>query len=137
MVKYDKRSGCDNLRAEHFKYAPSKLLEEIAMLLNNVAETGLYPKEIKTGDEIPLQKGKPKGPPENLRPVILLSTLRNILAICLTKRISGRLHLQKIIPITQTAYTSNRNITELVFTFKVLAKKAILSIGYEIKPAYA
>ena len=96
-----------------------------------MAETGNYPKEIKTGHLTPLQKpGKTKGPPENLRPVILLSTLRKILAICLIKRISGRLHIH-IIPITQTAYTSNRSTTELVFTFKVLAEKAISSIGYE------
>ena len=43
----NKSSGCDNLRAEHSKYAPSEILEEIAVLLNNVAETGNYPKEIK------------------------------------------------------------------------------------------
>ena len=101
------------------------------MLLNTIAETGEYPKEIKLGQLTPLQKpGKPKGPPENLRPVILSSTLRKILAICLIKRISKRLH-EKIIPVTQTAYTSNRSTTELVFTFKVLAEKAITSIGYE------
>ena len=130
-LKNNKSSGCDNLRAEHLKYAPSEILEEIAVLLNNVAETGNYPKEIKTGHLTPLQKpGKTKGPPENLRPVILLSTLRKILAICLIKRISGRLH-EHIIPITETAYTSNRSTTEIVFTFKVLAEKAISLIGYE------
>ena len=113
------------------KYAPSEIKEEIVLLLNTIAETGEYPKEIKLGQLTPLQKpGKPKGPPENLRPVILLSTLRKILAICLIKRISKRLH-EKIIPVTQTAYTSNRSTTELVFTFKVLAEKAITSIGYE------
>ena len=130
-LKNNKSSGCDKLRAEHLKYAPSEIKEEIVLLLNTIAETGEYPKEIKLGQLTPLQKpGKPKGPPENLRPVILLSTLRKILAICLIKRISNRLH-EKIIPVTQTAYTSNRSTTELVFTFKVLAEKAITSIGYE------
>ena len=44
--KNNKSSGCDNLRAEHLKYAPSEILEEIAVLSDNVAETGKYPKEI-------------------------------------------------------------------------------------------
>ena len=121
-LKNNKSSGCDKLRAEHLKYAPSEIKEEIVLLLNTIAETGEYPNEIKLGQLTPLQKpGKPKGPPENLRPVILLSTLRKILAICLIERISNRLH-EKIIPVTQTAYTSNRSTTELVFTFKVLAE---------------
>ena len=34
--------------AEHLKYAPGEILEEIAVLLNNIAETGLS-EEIKTG----------------------------------------------------------------------------------------
>ena len=81
------------------------------MLLNTIAETGEYPKEIKPGQIPPLQKpGKPKGPAENLRPIILLSTLRKILAICLIERISNRLH-EKLIPVTQTAYTSNSSTT--------------------------
>ena len=77
IKKNNKSSGCDKLRAEHLKYAPRAIKEEIVLLLNSIAETGEYPKEIKLGQLIPLQKpGKPKGPAENLKPVILLSTLK-------------------------------------------------------------
>ena len=48
----------------------------IYLMIYTIAETGEYPKEIKLGQLTPLQKpGKPKGPAEKLRPVILLSTL--------------------------------------------------------------
>ena len=85
-LKNNKSRGCNILRAEH-EYAPKEIKEE---LLNIIDETGEYPKEIKLGQLTPLQKpGNPKGPAENLRAVILLSTLRKLLAICLIKRISN------------------------------------------------
>ena len=97
-----------------------------------MVKTGEYPKEIKIGYLVPLQKpGKKKGPPENLRPVILLSILRKILAICTIRRINDRVRTH-IIPNTQAAYTDGRSTTELVFAFKILAEKAITSSEYEI-----
>jgi hypothetical protein len=63
--------------------------------------------------------------------VILLSILRKILAICVIRRINDRVR-NEIIPITQAAYTEGRSTTELVFTFKLLAEKAITSENYEI-----
>jgi len=130
-LKNNKSAGCDNINAENIKYAPC-LHTHIAYLLNLIAETGNYPDEIKLGLLTPIQKpGKSKGPHENLRPIILLSTLRKILAICVTNQIHDRID-EHIIPVTQTAYSSGRCTTELVFTFKVLAEKAVTSIGYNI-----
>ena len=40
----------------------------------------------------PIQKsGKTIGPPQNLRPIILLSVLRKLLAVCLMERIGERI----------------------------------------------
>ena len=67
-LKNNKSAGCDFLRSEHLKNAPEIIHEHIAHLLNNVAETGEFPKEIKLGLLTPLQKpGKPKGPPEKFK----------------------------------------------------------------------
>ena len=86
---------------------------------------------LKLGLLTPLQKpGKQKGPPENLRPVILLSTLRKILAICLIERIQHKINT--FLPISQTAYSHGRSGSELVFSFKILAEKAVTSQNYEI-----
>ena len=112
------------------KYGPHILHERIAEILNEVASTGKYPEEIKTGNLIPLPKpGKPKGPTKNLRPIILLSVLRKILAICIIQRTFTR--IREAIPVTQAAYSPGRNTTELVFAFKLLAEKAISSSNYD------
>eukprot|EP00794_Sanderia_malayensis_P002930 gene2930-3384_t len=75
-LKNNKSPGCDGLKAELLKHAPDKLHEHIAMLLNTIATTGCCPTEIKRGILIPIPKpGKKQGPPENLRPIILLKDL--------------------------------------------------------------
>ena len=79
----------------------------------------------------PIQKpGKPKGPPENLRPIILLSILRKILTIALLERIWER--LSRRIPKTQAAYQRGRGTTEQVLALKILIDKAITSQDFDV-----
>ena len=73
-----------------------------------------------------LQKpGKPKDPTENLRPIILLSVLRKILAVCLKKRIGERLDNE--IPQSQAAYRKGRSTTEHVFGTKLITERTLTS----------
>jgi len=131
-LKYNKSPGMDNIRAEHLKNGPvDEISKEISTLLNETAKNGLYPKEIKLGQLTPLQKpGKKVGPPSNLRPIILLSLLRKILAIIMIKRISGKILNQ--IPATQAAYQTGRSTTEHVFAVKLLTEMAITHSNYTI-----
>ena len=79
----------------------------------------------------PLPKpGKKPGPPGHLRPIILLSVLRKILAICMIRQSMEK--MKEKIPLSQAAYQQGRSTTEQVFTFKVLAEKAITSEDYKI-----
>ena len=97
-LKNNKSAGCDSIKSENLKYAPCTY-RHIVNILNSTAETGIYPEELKSGLLTPLQKpGKEKGPPENLRPVILLSTLRKILAICVIRRIRSKIDAN-ILPV--------------------------------------
>ena len=128
-LKNNKSPGIDNLKAEQLKRGPHVLSEKIANILNNSAETGAIPTELIQGILIPLQKpGKKQGPCSNLRPIILLSVLRKILAICLINRIGER--IMKHIPPSQAAYQPGRSTTEHVFAYKLLAEKAITSCNY-------
>ena len=103
------KRSCGSLHADTRRYTP---------------ETGNYPKELKIGHLTPIQKpGKPKGPPENLRPIILLSILRKILAIGVIGRINDKVR-KHLIPLTQAAYSEGRSTTELVLTLKLLAEKS-------------
>ena len=125
-LKNGKSTGIDNLDAELIKCSPDVVCENISEI-----ETGQYPSEIKEGVLMPLPKpGKKTGPAENLRPIILLSILRKILAICMLRRCLDK--LLEGIPTTQAAYQQGRSTAELVFSFKVLAEKAITSENYKI-----
>ena len=130
-LKNRKSVGDDNLDAEFVKYGPLEIHEGVAKLLNNVASTGEYPEQIKQGILKPLRKpGKKPGPPSNLRPIILLSVLRKLLAICMIRRCWNRLSTK--IPIEQAAYQAGRSTTEQVFAIKMLVEKAITSSNYNI-----
>ena len=130
-LKNNKSAGCDDLKAELIKHSPENIHQGIADLLNHMAKTGEHPKEVKEGILIPLPKpGKKQGPPQNLRPIILLSIIRKILAIIMIRRCANKLNSK--IPITQAAYRPGRGTTEHVFTIKTLAEKAITSSQYKL-----
>ena len=96
-----------------------------------MAATGDYPNELKVGILSPLPKpGKAKGPPENLRPIILLSIIRKILTISMMRRTWDR--VQHLIPLSQAAYQAGRSTTEQVYAVKTLAEKAITSNDYTV-----
>ena len=80
-MKPNESPGCDEIPVELIKYEPDKIHEQIAKIYNNMAETGDIPKEVTYCILKSHQKpNKAKGPPSNLRPIILLSSLRKILA---------------------------------------------------------
>ena len=127
----DKAAGPDRIQAEFLKYAPQSIHQEIANIFNITAETGDVPTAMIHGLLCPLQKpGKKKGPPENLRPIILLSILRKILTISLLDRTWNR--LAEKIPKTQAAYQRGRGTTEQVLALKLLIEKAIISSDLDI-----
>ncbi len=102
-LKNNKSAGKDNIVAEQLKYSPKIINEGIVILLNSTSKSGKYPKEVKEGVLIPLPKpGKKKGPPDNLRPIILLSMLRKRLAICMIRRTYTRFNNN--ISLSQAAY---------------------------------
>ena len=130
-LKNNKSPGNDEISIELLKYAPNIIYDEISQIYNIIAETGEYPKELIQGLLCPLQKpGKAKGPPENLRPIILLSALRKILAVCIMNRIGNRIDAE--IPQTQAAYRSGRSTTEHVFSTNMVIERTISSKNEKI-----
>ena len=88
-----------------------------------MAETEDIPKEVTYGILKTLQNpNKGKGLSSNLRPIILLSSLRKILAACIN-RIKDRVEAE--IPLSQTAYRPSRSTTKHVFTSKMIIKRTI------------
>ena len=125
-LKNNKSPGCDGIVAEMIKCAPDEIFERISTIYNNMSREGDFPEEVILGVLRALQKpGKSKGPVQHLRPIILLSILRKILAICLTNRIGDRID-QKI-PLSQAAYRKGRSTTEHVFAVKAVIERTITS----------
>ena len=130
-MKNNKSPGCDNVQAELIKYGPDILYHHIASILNHAAKTGEKPLEVSLGQLLPLPKpNKPKGPPQNLRPIILLSVIRKLLAIIVVSRTFDR--IREHISVSQAAYSPGRSTTELVFAFKILTEKAICAENYPV-----
>ena len=113
-LKNNKSPGNDEIIVELIKYAPKIIHETIATIYNDIASKDECPKEITQGLLCAIQKpGKTKGPPQNLRPIILLSVLRKILAVCIMKRIGERVDHE--IPPSQAAYRKGRSTTNTFF----------------------
>ena len=130
-IKNGKSCGIDKCNSEFIKYAPSQIHTRIANIFNKIAETGEDIEHLTLGLLTPLPKPeKPKGPPENLRPVILLSILRKILTISLLNRIWER--LEKEITKEQAAYQGGRSTSEQVLALKLIVEKAITHTDLQI-----
>lgn len=128
-LKNNKSSGPDEISSELLKHSPVVVYEKIAEIFNDMAKTGEFPKEIKEGLLIPISKpGKVKGKLDSLRPIILLNTIRKVLAIVMLRRIFNKIDSE--IPLTQTAYRPGRSATENVFAMRVLIEKTLES-NYE------
>ena len=121
-MKMNKSPGCDELPVELIMYAPDCVYESTAEIFNQIASDRDCPKEINLGILVPLQKsGKPRGPASNLRPIILLSMLRKILAVFIMDRAGSRLDHKT--PITQAAYKKEIPTTEHVFAAKMAIER--------------
>ena len=123
-MKNKKSLGKDQVHVELIKYGPIQVHQLTADICNKVVTFGTYPAELNEGLLTALQKSKMKiGELNNLRPKILLSTLRKILAIIMTSRIKDR--IEKEIPPTQAAYRSGRSTNEHVFALKLVVERKI------------
>ena len=80
------------MNVELIKYGPIQVHQLIADICNEVVTLGTYPAELNEGLLTALQKSKMKiGELNSLRPKILPSTLRKILAIIMTSKIKDRI----------------------------------------------
>ena len=127
-LKNNKSPGNDEIIVELIKYAPTEIHEMIASIYNDMAGKGECPKEMTQGLLCAIQKpGKTKGPPQNLRPIILLSVIRKILAVCMMKRIGEKIDGE--IPPSQAAYRKGRSTTEHVFSTKLVIERTLTSMN--------
>ena len=79
--------------------------------------------EVGGGILIPLQKpNKPLGPPSNLRPIVLLTSLRKALSLITLARIRPK--VEEFLAETHSDFRSGRSTSDVVWAHTWLAAKA-------------
>ena len=124
-LKNGRAAGIDDCPNELYKYAPSTLASHLAEIYNDMV---MDAKPITIGDGvlIPIPKpGKPAGPPSNLRPILLLTTLRKILSLIVLRRIRGA--VGSFLSPGQSGFQPGRSTTDIVSTLGIPLARGSLS----------
>ena len=87
--------------------------------------------DINNGILVALPKpGKPKGPPQNLRPVTLLNSIRKVLSTIPLTRI--RPAVEKYISCSQSGFRPNRSTSDVVWAHRWISAKVLNYADIEI-----
>ena len=112
------------------EYAPEILDSQIAMIINKTSENH-EDLDINNGILVALPKpGKPKGPPQNLRPVTLLNSIRKVLSTIALTRI--RPAVEKYISCSQSGFRPNRSTSDVVWAHRWISAKVLNYADIEI-----
>ena len=121
--KNNKAPGEVLIYPELLKYSTPLLDQTIANILNSTF-TNHEELDINSGVLIAIPKpGKPKGPPNNLRPITLLNTLRKVLSLITLDRISPS--IEKYLSYSQSGFRPERSTSDVVWTHRWLAAKTV------------
>ena len=119
----NKAPGEDQIHAELLKYG-TPLLDQTITDIFNTTFSKHENLDINTGVLIAIQKpGKKKGPPNNLRPITLLNSLRKALSIITLNRI--RPFVEEYLSKSQSGFRPDRSTADVVWTHKWFAAKTL------------
>ena len=121
-MKNGKAAGFDGISVELLKYGPDILVTCVTSILNGAFEQHA---DLKLGHGIlvPLQKpGKKKGIFKNLRPVILLPTIRKLMSLITLNPICSA--TEQRISDSQSSGRQGRGTTDVVWGLKWLVAKS-------------
>ena len=130
QLKNGRAPGEDNICNEYLKFAPEILNNQIAMIINKTFENH-EDLDINNGILVALPKpGKPKGPPQNLRPVTLLNSIRTVLSTIALTRIKPA--VEKYISCSQSGFRPNRSTSDVVWAHRWISAKVLNYADIEI-----
>lgn len=113
--------GPDGIPAELLKAAPDNIIELIADTINWAVHDNDDLK-IGAGKLILLPKpGKPKGPPGNLRPIVLLPALRKVISLIALERTKDK--IEEYLSPSQAGFRANRSTSDIVWTHRWMVSR--------------
>ena len=93
MLKTGKSPGLDNVQAEHFKFADTRLICLLSMLFNSIVSHGYMPQNLMKSVIVPIIKDKRGQVTDrnNYRPIAITSVSSKILELLILERYSDAL----------------------------------------------
>ena len=114
-------AGDDSIPTELMKYASDALAPVLTSIFNGMFEQHEVV-DIGSGSLIPLQKpNKPLGPPSNLRPIVLLNTLRKTLSLLTLARVRPK--VDQYLAQTHSGFRPGRSTADVVWAHRWLVAK--------------
>lgn len=118
-LKNGRSSGPDCINNELFKYAGDAIYQPIATIINSAFEQHAPIETVGQGTLIALPKPKkPPGPPANLRPIVLLNSIRKILSTVTLHRIREK--IDNFTGPWQSGFKRGRSCADIVWAQRML-----------------
>ena len=90
-------AGCDEISAPLLKYVSAAIIELLVYLCNMSLDQGIFPKELKLANVIPLYKAEDPALFNNHRPVSLLCILSKIFEKVMHSQLIEYLELHRVL----------------------------------------
>ncbi|GFR72839.1 RNA-directed DNA polymerase from mobile element jockey [Elysia marginata] len=122
-LKKGRAPGSDNISGEFLKFAPHLIDNKIAEILNQTFERH---EDLNINESLLMalpKPGKPKGPPQNLRPITLLNSIRKVLSTIVLNRIRPK--TETYISHSQSGFRPNRSTSDVVWAHRWLSAKIL------------
>ena len=139
-IRNGRATGGDNIAGEYIKYGGELMVQQVALLVNNIFIIKKLVPELCESILIPLNKpGKPKLV-SNVRPITLLNSIRKLVSVILLNRIYP--DVEKYIPNSQCGFRRNRSFNEIAWSYnwlKAIAgkyKRVYHIIGIDMSTAF-
>ena len=94
------------------KYSEKSIVQSLNLLFNKIQKNGSYPECCKYSIIVPIPKINQPKETNDFRPISIRCSLSNIFDSIIAKRLIKQVEQKNILPIQQTGFRQNRNVTE-------------------------
>ncbi|KAL6469074.1 hypothetical protein MHYP_G00225980 [Metynnis hypsauchen] len=124
-LKNGRAAGPDNINSELFKCSKDIVARPLAQIINKSFEVHKPITTLGEGIMITIPKpNKPPGPPANLRPIVLLNSIRKILSIIALHRIRDK--VDRFTGPNQSGFKRGRSCADIVWAQRMLVSVVMM-----------
>ena len=140
---HDTATGPDEVHYQMLKHLPSKSLQALLDIFNDIWETGKFPESWELSTIIPVPKpGKDHTEPTNYRPIALASCFCKTLERMINTRLVWYLESNNLISPVQSGFGSERSTNDNLITLETfirdafIKKEHVVAVFFDLEKAY-